>query len=242
MKLDVSKLLPNTLVAALVMPGPSTSQIDGPCTRIGLFIGRCRGRAILMIDRGRRQIRVRECWVMPDPEVARAKVEQWIAGQERDAANRARFAERGAMSEAITKVCDNPNCAWAHFMAKAPPANCPDCNGTGRVPDIEATLRAKVARLTEVLTRKDAAFDAHVVVTNQISANAIRVADENARLTSEVERLTKREQAAKPFVMACKEPGEFDTFCGSCWRYWTKDASGCADGCPRAAWLAGCKP
>lgn len=91
---DVSKLRPNTLVNALVMPGPRTRQVDGPCTLIGLFIGRCRGRAIMMLGRNQGQIRVRECWVMPDPEVARTKVEQWIAGQERDAENRARSVER----------------------------------------------------------------------------------------------------------------------------------------------------
>jgi len=123
------------------------------------------------------------------------------------------------MSEAITKRCPNPNCAWADFAGKPFPDDCPDCKGTGRIPDIEATqraqldaqrilierfesqlrtkesenaeLRGEVGRLTEEMARKDVAFDAHVAVTNQISANAIRVADENARLTAEVARLTE---------------------------------------------------
>ena len=150
------------------------------------------------------------------------------------------------MSEAITKACDNPNCAWAHFMAKAPPANCPDCNGTGRVPDVEATLRAEVTRLTEDNAYLKGECDEFHAQVKRMGAGMqeehLAHQAEIARLTAEVERLKEREEAAKPLIMAIREDGNGVVFCPCCWKYWTKDASGCADGCPRAAWLAGCKP
>jgi len=43
------------------------------------------------------------------------------------------------MSEPITKVHD-----WCHGTGFADGFTCLPCSGTGRVPDVEATLRAEV--------------------------------------------------------------------------------------------------
>lgn len=54
------------------------------------------------------------------------------------------------MSEAITKACET--CAGAGWwQAHWGRCDCVDCSGTGRVPDVEATLRAEVARLEKEL-------------------------------------------------------------------------------------------
>ena len=130
------------------------------------------------------------------------------------------------MSDVATRKCQNQACedGWIGLRnLTAPPRPCRDCNpdaaplvessnaklkGFARwrdappheiIADLYSRLEAaqgEVARVTEEMARKDAAFDAHVTVTNQISANAIRVADENGRLTAEVDRLTGRERDA----------------------------------------------
>lgn len=168
-RFDVSRLLPNTLVVVLVMPGPHTSQIDGPCTRIGLFIGRCRGMAIVMLNRGQRQIRVRECWVMPDPEVARAKVERWIAGQERDAENRARSAESRTENATLrAKITELSREAEDLRMSAE------------EWRDKYVAARREIERLTE---ERDAAIRSLTFVMDEHDQKV-------ARLTAEVERLT----------------------------------------------------
>lgn len=243
----------------------------------------------------------------------------------------------GAMSEVITKACPAKDCDDGLVRDGGATFRCKTCSGLGLVPDVEATLRADVARLTNLvedgartmttmaeriqwLTEQNNAVGEVLKAT---AGDVVRFHEENTRLTAEVERLSQREptqqecdeaegkpdatgktwpagevflgttcrrcidcgrwafggptrcpycagkydvtvtgqmyiddlraanaeverlkgrdQAAKPFVMACKEPGEFDQFCGSCWRFWSEDGSGCAEDCPRAAWLAGCK-
>jgi len=130
------------------------------------------------------------------------------------------------MSNVATMKCQNQACedGWIGLRnLTAPPRPCLDCNPDAAalaersgaklkefarwmdappreiIADLSSRIeaaRGEVARLTEEMARKDAAFDAHVAVTNQISANAIRVADNNTRLTAEVERLEGREREA----------------------------------------------
>lgn len=168
------------------------------------------------------------------------------------------------MSETFTKQCRT---CKGHPQKPVPfqMFGCADCSGTGRVPDTEATLRAEVTRLTaevehqrlvaderasEVVRLKvlavDGVRDVVTTVLHSVGAVAIlrleELTAENTRLTAEVERLEGREREAKPLVVALKHAGEYDESCPLCFGYWSEDGHGCDDGCPRAAWLAGCKP
>lgn len=82
------------------------------------------------------------------------------------------------MSEA-TKACETcdgtgATSQWDPKTCRWPRADCVDCSGTGRVPDVEATLRAEVARLTN---ERDA-----------WRGSSARWAEDCTRLTAEVER------------------------------------------------------
>lgn len=58
------------------------------------------------------------------------------------------------MSEAITKACNAYRCDGGICKyTEMPWVTCSKCKGTGRLPDIEATLRAEVARLTDEVER-----------------------------------------------------------------------------------------
>jgi len=109
------------------------------------------------------------------------------------------------MSEPITKACDGCHgTGWSRGFI------CGPCDGSGRVPDVEATLRAEVARLTEEVERlkaeKNHARQAQVLIQrarNEESDRSsaawiaqVKIRDaEVARLTAEVERLTNERDA-----------------------------------------------
>lgn len=73
------------------------------------------------------------------------------------------------MSEPITKDCIWNGCNGTGYGDSAydgegpHPKPCPNCSGTGRVPDVEATLRAEVARLTEELDLTTRALNLHEI-------------------------------------------------------------------------------
>lgn len=110
------------------------------------------------------------------------------------------------MSEAITKACNAYRCDGGICKyTEMPWVTCFKCKGTGRVPDVKATLRAEVARLTthveglievnrinlDVAKSQEAAhLSLMQTTTAYYEAEVARLTAENARLAAEVERLT----------------------------------------------------
>ena len=143
------------------------------------------------------------------------------------------------MSEAITKRCDNCGGAgWSRGFI------CGPCDGSGRVADVEATLRAEVARLKEELSDTKSTL---VYIKSRLDCRI--ASDDHARasvtrLTAEVERLKGREAFARPFVERNDVDSDGDETCPECGNY-VRFTSGseheCPPTCPRAAWIAGCK-
>ncbi len=156
---------------------------------------------------------------------------------ERDAAAN---ADPGAI--VITKPCETcagngrPVTFWNGVV------DCADCAGTGRVPDVEATLRTENATLKESLERALVCLygagatldDARKVPTMvnveldkrnaeiaRLTAEVDRMMRETARLIGEVERLTAREREAETLFQEM----------GIKFTDWTRVNT----------WLAGCK-
>ena len=147
------------------------------------------------------------------------------------------------MSE-ITKACET--CKGSGDAPGFLPGHpCKPCSGTGRVPDVEATLRAEVARLTEERDKalakgakalKSCAEWMHraVALENaehkwetlaECRAEVTRLTATLAERDGEVARLEGREREASA-IMANDRDGRYS--------YEYRDES-------RAAWLAGCK-
>ncbi len=146
------------------------------------------------------------------------------------------------MSEAITKAC--PVCTNLYVQC------CTVCDDTGRVPDVEATLRAEVARLTALLANSDAEIARLRAVVDEWNfqrATFIEGCDSlSNRLVSaraEVARLEGREREARRFIIdgsAVEDcDGEHD-YCRECGHY-ARVCEQYPTQCARAAWLAGCK-
>lgn len=164
------------------------------------------------------------------------------------------------MSEVITKACERPSCDNGNRYTLdqngiiTAIADCPDCSGTGRVPDVEATQRAQldaqrilIERFESQLRTKEsenAELRGEVARLRAVASDFAAEAQERAselctaradvvRLTAEVERLKGREREAAA-MMRNDEPG--------CWRCPACDKWAPDDASTRlAAWLAGCK-
>lgn len=127
------------------------------------------------------------------------------------------------MSEAITKAC--PVCEGTQRFKSF---ECPCCD-KGRVPDVEATLRAEEARLTEENAYLKSECDEFHAQVKRMGAGMqeehLAHQADVARLTAEVERLKGRDIAAAPLLRLVLDT----THMGDDWE---RDAE---------AWLAGCK-
>jgi hypothetical protein len=168
------------------------------------------------------------------------------------------------MSEAITKACETCAGVGRPITFWNGTVDCVDCSGTGRVPDEVATLRAQldaaraeVERLKADVTSLDALARgerAMVDAANDVIADlrakisecaaigleAIRRLDER---DAEVDRLTAREREATEWVRAAEFAAPLGSGAwGACPRCDRSKAQGHTEGCPIAAWLAGCAP
>lgn len=92
----------------------------------------------------------------------------------------------------ITKACET--CAGAGwYQAHWGRCDCIDCSATGRVPDVEATLRAEVASLTKqhadeltaIRLARDARFAEYGAVLRARDEAVLKASQEVARLTEE---------------------------------------------------------
>ena len=140
------------------------------------------------------------------------------------------------MSEAIEQECQCCH-GTGRLHSAYWEADCGVCDDTGRVPDVEATLRAEVARLTEDNAYLKGECDEFHAQVKRMGAGMqeehLAHQAEIARLTAEVERLKGREREAAD-MMRNDEPG--------CWRCPACDKWAPDDASTRlAAWLAGCK-
>jgi hypothetical protein len=117
------------------------------------------------------------------------------------------------MSE-ITKACetcdatgkaidfDVPTCQWPDVDC----IDCPDCKGTGRVPDVGATLRAQLDAARLMCERLDSALRTKEGESAELRAEVARLTEERDYYKSERERLLPlaiqaRKDAPSPVVV-----------------------------------------